>query len=79
VFHVNDNSINPRITYLNLFVYVVAMGRNKARSKAWWVILGGSMSFRTAYQEKPKNWENGYEQPVTPRLKNTLNGLGKGF
>ena len=28
---------------------------------------------------KPNNWENGYEQPVTPRLKNTLNGLGKGF
>ncbi len=26
---------------------------------------------------KPKNWENGYEQPVSPRLKNTLNGLGK--
>jgi len=31
------------------------MGRNEARSKAWWVILGGSMSFRTAYQEKPNN------------------------
>ncbi|MBT4567849.1 hypothetical protein ACMAY7_05845 [Rhodobacteraceae bacterium nBUS_24] len=28
---------------------------------------------------KPKNWETGYETPVSPRLKNTLNGLGKGF
>jgi hypothetical protein len=27
---------------------------------------------------KPKYWENGYEQPVSPRLKNTLNGRGKG-
>jgi len=28
---------------------------------------------------KPKNWETGYQTPVSPRLKNTLNGLGKGF
>jgi len=27
---------------------------------------------------KPKYWEIGYEQPVSPRLKDTLNGRGKG-
>ena len=28
---------------------------------------------------KPKNWQNGQQGYVPARLKNTLNGLGKGF
>ena len=46
------------------------------------VLMLGSVYFALPFlklNSKPKNWENGYEQPVTPRLKNTLNGLGKGF
>jgi hypothetical protein len=45
-------------------------------------VLGSGFYFLSPYLQlntKPKNWENGYQQPVTPRLKNTLNGLGKGF
>ena len=46
------------------------------------VLMLGTVYFALRFlklNSKPKNWENGYEQPVTPRLKNTLNGLGKGF
>jgi hypothetical protein len=45
-------------------------------------VLGSGFYFLSPYLQlntEPKNWENGYQQPVTPRLKNTLNGLGKGF
>ena len=46
------------------------------------VLMLGTVYFALPFlklNSKPNNWENGYEQPVTPRLKNTLNGLGKGF
>jgi len=45
-------------------------------------MLGSGFYILSPYLQlntEPKNWENGYHQPVTPRLKNTLNGLGKGF
>ena len=45
-------------------------------------LLGSGFYFLSPYlhlNTKPKNWENGYQQPVTPRLSNTLNGLGKNF
>ena len=45
-------------------------------------VLGSGFYFLSTYLQlntELKNWENGYHQPVTPRLKNTLNGLGKRF
>ena len=69
---------------MKVFRFAIGCGavKNLFIILAVFFVLGSGLYFLSPYLQlntEPKNWENGYQQPVTRRLKNTLNGLGKGF